>query len=46
MESVLLSICCKKVLFLQKNDLLEGTIPELRAFLRERVPYAERPAGR
>lgn len=40
-ESILLIVCCKKVLFLQKNDLLEGSIPELRAFLRERVPYAE-----
>lgn len=40
-ESILLIVCCKKVLFLQKKDLLEGTIPELRAFLRERVPYVE-----
>lgn len=46
MESILLIICCKKVLFLQKNNLLDGTIPELRAFLRGRVPYAEGAAER
>ncbi|MGN8969916.1 hypothetical protein [Intestinimonas sp. HCP28S3_D6] len=40
-DSVLLIVCCKKVLFLQKNDLLEGTLPELRSFLRERVLYVE-----
>lgn len=45
-ESILLIICCKKALFLQKKDLLEGTIPELRAFLREHVPYAEGAAER
>ena len=40
-ESLLLIIRCKKILILQKKDLLDGTIPELWAFLRKQISYAE-----